>query len=212
MRRSFLLVAVVLALLLALSAPQPANADIEKRVKKLEDELSTIKETTQKVLQRLEQSVFDDLPGTLHRQSSRLYEAVVHHGSKTSEHVAKEYPKWLKWAQLYTQDLPKHAATTTTFLQKEGTKHYGAVSAVLTKFLADNGVPKQYINYIVIGSLAFVGLIATLATLSLLSSVLGALCFCCRKSPKKNVSKKEAKKQEQRAKQQHAEHEKKLHQ
>jgi len=195
---------------LALLAPTPANADVESRVKKLEEELSTIKETSKQILKKLESSVFEGIPEKLQSAGRQIYDAVLHHGSQSAAHVQKEYPKWLSFAHEYTKDLPTHATKTANLVHKEGTKHWNHSLKLLSSFLAKQGVPQQYIQYASLAILALVAVVAALITLSILSAILTALC-CAGKS-REQQNREIRKKSDKRAAQQHKEHERKTSQ
>jgi len=72
------MIVVVVVALLALLAPTPANADMESRVKKLEEELLTIKETSKAILKKLETSVFEGIPEKIQSTGRQIYDAVLH--------------------------------------------------------------------------------------------------------------------------------------
>ena len=195
---------VLLAFLSLLAPPTPVSADLDARVKKLEDELKTIKETSKAILAKLETSVLDNLPGKAQQLGQSLYNAVMHHGSNTAATVQKEYPKWLSFAQSYTKDLPAAASKTFATVQKEGTKHYVTGTRALSSFLANQGVPQQYITYITIGVMALLAVATALITLALLSSILTAVCCCGgRKRPTNAAIKR---KNDKKAVEQHQQH------
>jgi hypothetical protein len=234
-------------------------------VKKLEDEIQTIKETSKEILHKLESSIFSSLPAKLSKAGKSVYETILHvsnasntqlltvswsrghqllschllippslslslslclslslslslslwrrvvfaqYGSNTASVVQKEYPKWLSLAQKYAQDLPAHATSAATLLQREGTKQYINSNKLLSSFLAQQGVPQQYIQYISLGVIALLVLVAALITFSILSLLLGFLCRCG--SRKNNATTR--KKAEKRVGQQHKEYERKLDQ
>jgi len=207
-----MIVFVFVLALLALLAPSPAHADLDTRVKKLEDELKTIKETSKAILSKLESSsasFFDDLPAKAQSIGRSVYDTVLHHSTKTAGHVQKEYPKWLSFAHEYTKDFPTHATKTLATVQKEGTKHYIHGNKLLANFLAAQGVPQQYIQYITLGVIALVSLVAIVITLSLLSSILGFICRC-GKSKRKTDNTQIKKKNDKKAAQQHEQHKQKI--
>ena len=92
--RAVVVFVLVLAFLALLSPLTPVSADVESRIKKLEDELSTIKETSKAILSRLESSLFDNFPAKVQSTFQSVYDQLVHHGGKTAATVQKEYPKW----------------------------------------------------------------------------------------------------------------------
>ena len=177
--RIIVVLVLVLAFLSLLSPPTPVSADLEGRVKKLEDELKTIRETSKAILARMESSVLDNLPAKVSNYARGFLDTVLHHGSKTATHVQREYPKWLAHAHTYTKDLPGAAQQAATVAQREGTKHFNTANSLLSKFLAQQGVPRVYIEYITLGVLALVALVVALITLAVLSSILSALFACC---------------------------------
>jgi len=205
--RSIVIVLVVLTIL-AVLAPTPANADIDSRVKKLEDEIHTIKETSKQILTKLESSVFEGIPQKIQATGRSIYDTIVHHSTNSASHVQKEYPKWLSFAKEYTKDLPTHATKTAAVLQREGTKHYLYGSKLLASFLAQQGVPQQYIQYITLGVFALIGIVVIVITFSLLSAIIGYVCCCGNSRQKQNKEIK--KKNDKKAAEQHKQHEKKL--
>jgi len=193
---------LVIAFLALLSPPTSVSADVEGRIKKLEDELTTIKETSKAILHRLESSIFDNFPAKLSAGVQSLYDTLVHHGGKTAATVQKEYPKWLSHAHGYTKDLPSHAQKLSATAQKEGMKHYGQATRVLSTFLTQQGVPQQYVAYLTMGVIALVLLAAALITLTILSSVLTAIC-CCGGRKRPSAQKKKLDKKAEAQHQQH---------
>lgn len=199
MRRS-LLILLVIALICALTAPV-ANADMETRVKKLEDEIKSIKQSSKEMMAKLEESIFESLPATLQKQSSRLYDTLAHHGGETANHVQKEYPKYIKMAQAVAADLPKHTKVATEFVQKNSAHYFQIVNKELSAVLTKQGVPKEYVPMVVLGTVSFALLIVAIITLFIVKKVLGAIfsILCCRKSSKKTQqqqNKKQTKKQQ----------------
>ena len=201
---------LVLAFLSLLSPPTPVSADLDARVKKLEDELTTIKETSKAILHRLENSLVHNLPSKITSTFQSVYDSVVHHGSKTATHVQKEYPKWLSHAHSYTKDLPSAAQKTAAVVQKEGTKHYLHANKLMSGFLAQQGVPAQYIQYITLGVIALVALVVALITLTVLTSVITAICCCGGRKRPSNAQIK--KKNDKKAVEQHQQHKQNLQQ
>ena len=204
--RSYLTILICFCLL-ALLAPQPASADLESRVKKLEDELTIIKKTTQDILGKLESSFFENIPDKIRTSALSLYDTVVHHGNKGVHYVHKEHPKWIAAIEEYTKDIPTHVRTLSHTAQTEGVKHYATSHRFLTSFLHQQGVPQQYIQYITIGVIGLVLLTVAIITLTILSSLL-ALC-CGRKKRSSNTTKTQQKKDKIAARQ-HQEHEQKI--
>ena len=200
--RAVVVFVLVLAFLALLSPPVPVSADMETRIKKLEDELSTIKETSKAILHRLESSIFDNFPAKVTSSLQSLYDTVMHHGGKTATHVQKEYPKWLNHAHTYTKDIPATANQLAATGHKEGMKHYAQATKVLSTFLTQQGVPQQYVSYLTMGVIALVVLVAGLITLTILSSVLTAIC-CCGGTRRPTAQKKKLDKKAEAQHQQH---------
>ena len=201
---------VLLAFLSLLSPPTPVSADLETRVKKLEDELTTIKETSKAILHRLENSLVHNLPSKVTNTFRAVYDRVVHHGTKTASHVQREYPKWLSHAHSYTKDLPTAAQKTAAVVQKEGTKHYLHANKLLSGFLAQQGVPSQYIQYITLGVMALIALVVTLITLTILTSIITTICCCGGRKRPSNAQIK--KKNDKKAQEQHQQHKQNMQQ
>ena len=201
---------LVLAFLSLLSPPVPVSADLESRVKKLEDELTTIKETSKAILHKLESSLVHNLPSQITSTFQSVYDTVLHHGTTTATHVQKEYPKWLSHAHTYTKDIPTHAQKTAAVVHKEGTKHYLYANKALSGFLAQQGVPAQYIQYITLGVMALVALVVALITLTVLTSIITAICCCGGTKRPSNAQIK--KRNDKKAQEQHQQHKQNIQQ
>ena len=210
--RAVVVFVLVLAFLSLLSPPTPVSADLEGRVKKLEEELKTIRETSKAILAKLETSMLDNLPAKVSSAARSFLDTVLHHGGKTATHVQKEYPKWLATAHSYTKDLPGAATQAATVAHKEGTKHYVYATKLLSTFLTQQGVPKQYIEYVTLGVLALVALVVFLITLAVLSSVLSYIFSLCCGGRKRPSNAQIRKKNDKKAEQQHAQHKQNLQQ
>jgi len=201
--RPFVTIVVVIAILCIL-APTPALADLEARIKKLENEILTIKEA----LKNDAANFFSTLPTTLSTTAQAAYDRILHLGGTTAGAVQKEYPKWLSWGQKYAQDLPTHAGYTAQVLQREGSKWYSRGVKELSAFLSKQGVPSQYIQYVTLGVIALVLLVTALITFYILSAVLGFICRCGGRKRQTAT----ARKKEKRAASQARDHDKRVEQ
>jgi len=176
-----LLAAFLLFALVAFCLPLSTSADLESRIKKLEDEILLIKQTSQEILHKLEASIFQGIPEKVKATISSVYEKILHHGGKGVSYVNKEYPKWLAAVQSYSSSF-----LSTT--QREGIKHYTTLNKLFNSFLSQHGVPAQYTHYITIGVIGVLLLATILITLSLISALF-SLCFRTKKKSKTQYKK-----------------------
>jgi len=168
---------ILLLLLLSVTVlPSPVNADLEARVKKLEEEFRFLRQTSEEILKRLETSIFDNFPQTIKSSLNKFY-----------HHFHKESPKWISSVQSFTADLPQHLQTTYSLAHKEGIKHYSTANKLISSQLSQRGVPHQYVPSVTIGIIAVLLLTAVVFTYTILSTIIGAICNCGKKQNRRTT-------------------------